>query len=145
MTVLRNGQLVGQFAAEIRQTTKMHAAYGLDRLGQEAARALVDKKLRSMQGLDHQVATRRLAGPGIGTSAQEHLFERFHRGRHVLSTNYGGLGLGLYITKQIVERHGGSIWVDSREGHGTTFFFSLPIAEEVSGEESEPTRAVART
>ncbi|MNC94175.1 Sensor histidine kinase YycG [compost metagenome] len=58
------------------------------------------------------------------------MFERFHRGRHVSSTNYGGLGLGLYITKQIIERHGGTIWVESKEGHGTTFFFSLPASEE---------------
>ncbi|MGZ5473834.1 MAG: sensor histidine kinase, partial [Thermoanaerobaculia bacterium] len=68
---------------------------------------------------------------GIGIPADElnQVFERFHRGRQVSSTNYGGLGLGLYITKQIIERHGGSIWVESKEGNGTTFFFSLPAAE----------------
>lgn len=68
---------------------------------------------------------------GIGIPADElnQVFERFHRGRQVSSTNYGGLGLGLYITKQIIERHGGSIWVESQEGHGTTFFFSLPATE----------------
>ena len=67
---------------------------------------------------------------GIGIPADElaQVFERFHRGRQVSSTNYGGLGLGLYITKQIVERHSGSIWVESKEGHGTTFFFTLPTA-----------------
>ncbi|MEA2488756.1 MAG: hypothetical protein QOH21_548, partial [Acidobacteriota bacterium] len=65
---------------------------------------------------------------GIGIPADElaQVFERFHRGRHVSSTNYGGLGLGLYITKQIIERHGGTIWVESKEGAGTTFYFSLP-------------------
>jgi len=64
---------------------------------------------------------------GIGIPADElgQVFERFHRGRQVSSTNYGGLGLGLYITKQIVERHGGSIWVESKEGSGTTFFFAI--------------------
>ena len=67
---------------------------------------------------------------GIGIPADElaQVFERFHRGRQVSSTNYGGLGLGLYITKQIIERHGGSIWVESAEGVGTTFHFSLPVA-----------------
>jgi PAS domain S-box-containing protein len=67
---------------------------------------------------------------GIGIPPDEiaQVFERFHRGRQVSSTNYGGLGLGLYITRQIVDRHGGSIWVDSKEGTGTTFSFSLPIA-----------------
>ncbi|HVE72352.1 MAG TPA: ATP-binding protein [Thermoanaerobaculia bacterium] len=70
---------------------------------------------------------------GIGIPADElaQVFERFHRGRQVSSTNYGGLGLGLYITKQIIERHGGTIWVESKEGAGTTFFFSLPAAEAV--------------
>jgi PAS domain S-box-containing protein len=67
-------------------------------------------------------------GIGIPTDELSQVFERFHRGRQVSSTNYGGLGLGLYITKQIIERHGGSIWVESREGQGTTFFFGLPIA-----------------
>lgn len=68
---------------------------------------------------------------GIGIPADElsQVFERFHRGRQVSSTNYGGLGLGLYITKQIIERHGGSIWVESKEGQGTTFYFSLPAIE----------------
>ena len=69
-------------------------------------------------------------GIGIPTDELAQVFERFHRGRQVSSTNYGGLGLGLYISKQIVERHAGSIWVESREGGGTTFFFALPIEEE---------------
>jgi PAS domain S-box-containing protein len=67
-------------------------------------------------------------GIGIPPDEMSQVFERFHRGRQVSSTNYGGLGLGLYITRQIVERHGGSIWVDSKEGSGTTFSFSLPLA-----------------
>jgi PAS domain S-box-containing protein len=77
---------------------------------------------------------------GIGIPADElgQVFERFHRGRQVSSTNYGGLGLGLYITKQIVERHGGTIWVDSKERSGTTFFFSLPVAAVAAGVEPVP-------
>jgi signal transduction histidine kinase/CHASE3 domain sensor protein len=71
---------------------------------------------------------------GIGIPADElrQVFERFHRGRQVSSTNYGGLGLGLYITKQIIERHGGAIWVESKEGQGTRFYFSLPLASETA-------------
>lgn len=72
-------------------------------------------------------------GIGIPSDELAQVFERFHRGRHVSSTNYGGLGLGLYITKQIIERHGGSIWVESKEGQGTTFYFSLPAEEKSSG------------
>ncbi|MBV9496408.1 MAG: GAF domain-containing protein [Acidobacteria bacterium] len=84
---------------------------------------------------------------GIGIPADElsQVFERFHRGRHVSSTNYGGLGLGLYITKQIIERHGGSIWVESREGAGTTFYFSLPTVTEPSTPALPPAQAAALT
>ena len=73
---------------------------------------------------------------GIGIPADElgQIFERFHRGRQVSSTNYGGLGLGLYIAKEIVERHGGTIWVESKEGSGTTFYFSLPAVSVASVE-----------
>jgi len=84
---------------------------------------------------------------GIGIPADElgQVFERFHRGRQVSSTNYGGLGLGLYITKQIIERHGGSIWVESKEGEGTTFYFSLPAATEPVSLPAHQTPAVAQT
>jgi PAS domain S-box-containing protein len=71
-------------------------------------------------------------GIGIPVDELSQVFERFHRGRQVSSTNYGGLGLGLYITRQIIDRHGGSIWVESREGQGTAFYFSLPVDESAS-------------
>jgi signal transduction histidine kinase/CHASE3 domain sensor protein len=79
-------------------------------------------------------------GMGIPKDELNQVFERFHRGRQVSSTNYGGLGLGLYITKQIVERHGGTIWVESKEGSGTTFHFSLPTVAvaEARGESESP-------
>lgn len=78
--------------------------------------------------VDERVLTSiRDRGIGIPTDELNQVFERFHRGRQVSSSNYGGLGLGLYITRQIVERHGGQIWVESVEGLGTTFTFSLPV------------------
>src|SRR5213076_3372155 len=90
----------------------------------EGSEILVSVELR-----DSQVVTS-VSDRGIGIPSDElaQVFERFHRGRQVSSTNYGGLGLGLYITKQIVERHSGAIWVDSKEGAGTSFHFSLPVA-----------------
>lgn len=84
-------------------------------------------------------------GIGIPSDELSQVFERFHRGRQVSSTNYGGLGLGLYITKQIIERHGGSIWVDSKEGAGTTFYFSLPASEASVGGNVSPTQVGAQT
>ena len=66
---------------------------------------------------------------GIGIPADEipRLFDRFHRARNVSSRYYGGLGLGLYIAKAIVEAHGGSIAVSSTEGEGATFTIRLPL------------------
>ena len=83
-------------------------------------------------------------GIGIPSDELNQVFERFHRGRQVSSTNYGGLGLGLYITKQIVERHGGAIWVESQEGRGTSFYFSLPaVISSVQDETNRPAQTVA--
>jgi len=67
------------------------------------------------------------AGIGIPRDEIPRLFERFHRARNVSSRYYGGLGLGLYIAKAIVEAHSGSISVDSEEGQGATFTIRLPL------------------
>jgi PAS domain S-box-containing protein len=64
-------------------------------------------------------------GIGIDPSDQPQIFERFERA--VSSRNYGGLGLGLYIVKRIVEAHGGTITVDSKAGEGATFRLELPL------------------
>jgi PAS domain S-box-containing protein len=66
---------------------------------------------------------------GIGIPRDEIplLFERFHRARNVSSRYYGGLGLGLYIARAIVEAHRGLITVHSEEGKGSTFTVSLPV------------------
>ncbi|QSQ20614.1 PAS domain S-box protein [Pyxidicoccus parkwayensis] len=66
------------------------------------------------------------SGIGIPKEEQAHLFERFFRARNAPVSGFGGLGLGLYICRDIVERHGGHIWVESELGHGSTFHVSLP-------------------
>jgi signal transduction histidine kinase len=64
-------------------------------------------------------------GTGIATDELERVFERFWQ---VLGGDKRGLGLGLYISRCIVEAHGGRIWAESRPGAGSTFFFTLPGA-----------------
>ena len=66
-------------------------------------------------------------GLGISKEDQGHIFEQFYRASSV-SELFPGLGLGLAISKQIVERLGGKIWLESVKGLGSTFYFSLPAA-----------------
>lgn len=67
-------------------------------------------------------------GPGIPPEDLPKLFQRYAR-TAVGEARRDGLGLGLYITRKLVEAHGGRIWVDSQVGVGSTFSFSLPIAQ----------------
>ncbi len=64
-------------------------------------------------------------GPGILEEDLDKLFNKFYRGAQVRE-HLDGVGLGLSITKNIVEAHGGTIWVESQVGKGTTFSFTLP-------------------
>jgi excisionase family DNA binding protein len=66
-------------------------------------------------------------GVGISKSEQRHIFDRFYRELGDKQETFPGLGLGLYISMEIVKRHGGTIWVESEKGKGSTFCFSLPI------------------
>jgi PAS domain S-box-containing protein len=67
------------------------------------------------------------SGIGIPADQQEHLFERFFRARNAPISGFGGLGLGLYICRDIVQRHGGRIWVESEVEHGSTFYVALQV------------------
>lgn len=66
-------------------------------------------------------------GMGLAPSEQKKVFERFNRAGQEGKGGMPGLGLGLYISKEIVKRHNGEIWVESKKGKGSTFSFSLPI------------------
>ncbi|AUO06052.1 lysis regulatory protein [Paenibacillus jamilae] len=68
-------------------------------------------------------------GPGIAPDHLSHIFEPFNRGANAEDKGYSGTGLGLGITRRLVELHGGYIRVESRLGKGSTFYFTLPLAE----------------
>ncbi|MDA8219684.1 MAG: GAF domain-containing sensor histidine kinase [Dehalococcoidales bacterium] len=65
-------------------------------------------------------------GQGIPAEEQALIFERFYQGGDHLRRGHVGLGLGLYISREIARRHGGDMWLESAPGKGSTFYFSLP-------------------
>jgi two-component system, OmpR family, phosphate regulon sensor histidine kinase PhoR len=71
-------------------------------------------------------------GLGIPMERQARVFERYYRAHAGTTEDYGGLGLSLELSREIVTRHGGRIWFESRPGAGSTFHFSLPLAKEAS-------------
>ncbi len=66
-------------------------------------------------------------GPGISPEGQKNLFQRLHQEDNAGAASRKGLGLGLFISKEIISRHHGNIWVDSQPGRGTTFYLTLPV------------------
>jgi signal transduction histidine kinase len=67
------------------------------------------------------------SGIGIPAYQQGRIFSRFMRADNAHAHNIGGTGLGLYLCRELVERHNGRIWFESLEGHGSTFYVSLPL------------------
>lgn len=67
-------------------------------------------------------------GLGLSKNDQAKVFERFYRVSGSDQNTYPGLGLGLYISSEIIKRHRGKIWVESKKNNGSTFCFSLPVA-----------------
>jgi signal transduction histidine kinase len=80
-----------------------------------------------LKSTDHEVTVSVADnGPGIPLHEQEAIFEKFHQVRSGQTGNPMGSGLGLAICRGIVEHLGGRIWVNSRPGHGATFYFTVP-------------------
>lgn len=70
------------------------------------------------------------SGIGIAPEEQEHIFEAFEQANAGVIERFGGTGLGLSVSRELVQLHGGSLGVDSRLGEGSVFSFDLPLADE---------------
>lgn len=68
-------------------------------------------------------------GLGIAPEHLPYVFERFYRVDPSRARATGGVGLGLFIVKQLIEAHGGRVWVESAPGSGSLFGFTLPVAQ----------------
>ncbi len=92
-------------------------------------------------------ATVSITDPGVGIPADklDRIFRKFHRLDSEDSRETYGHGLGLYITKGLAEAHGGRIWVESTEGQGSAFSFTLPLASNPGSDHRRaPTAAVPK-
>lgn len=76
------------------------------------------------------------SGPGIGEDEIKRLFAPYARGQARKASGTRSTGLGLSISKKIIEAHNGKIWVESRPGEGSTFYFNLPAVTSANGEKT---------
>jgi PAS domain S-box-containing protein len=113
---------------------KIDVAADADRISQVLTNLISNAIKYSPEGTPITITTKKLKqsmivsvedhGIGIPTEGQLRIFDRFYQ---IQEGKSAGFGLGLYIAKQIIERHLGRIWVKSKEGKGSTFYFSLSL------------------
>lgn len=89
-------------------------------------------KLQARQADNYAVIVISDSGIGISEAELGKLFTKFHRGTSTLTYDYEGTGIGLYASKMMIEKHGGTIGVVSQEGKGSTFTIRLPIAGDIT-------------
>lgn len=140
--------LVKETTDEMQRTTQTHrmelrlaetamVTGDRNRIGQVITN-LISNAVKYSPDADHVIITTALSagkikccvqdfGIGIPGDQQSKIFTRFFRVSEVKSNTYPGLGLGLYITSEIINRHSGTIEFTSEEGKGSTFCFSLPV------------------
>lgn len=83
-------------------------------------------RLRSDSATGMVIAEVQDEGIGIPRDQHTRIFERFYQVDGTATRKYGGTGLGLAIVREIVEAHGGQVWVESEPGRGSTFYVAIP-------------------
>jgi signal transduction histidine kinase len=141
----RREHLIHQFKTDLPENP-ISAYIDSDRIGQVLDNLLSNSVKYSPEGglINSSAEVRddlcivKIRDEGIGMSQAQkaRAFEKFFRG-NFSDTAVGGLGLGLTISKNIVEAHGGRIWIESEPGSGTTILFSLPLHSGETGEDNQ--------
>ncbi len=145
--------LVQEIIENVQGTTQTHTLYfeetqavqvvcDKDRIGQVLINLLTNAikyspraenvVVRVSQDSENAIVSVQDFGIGISKAYQEKIFEQFYQVTDPEEKTYPGLGIGLYISSEIVKRHGGRLWVESRKGEGSTFHFSLPLVKKES-------------
>jgi signal transduction histidine kinase len=121
-------------AATARNWDGERIIQALKALISNAAKYAPNSTIEIKSELNQNQVTIQVTDHGLGIASKDHprIFRLFERG--VSSRHYGGLGTGLYITREIIEAHHGSIRVISREGAGATVIIDLPLSEETKRE-----------
>jgi two-component system, OmpR family, sensor histidine kinase VicK len=88
---------------------------------------VVTVRLRRLSGDKRVEVTVEDTGMGISPADKQHLFQKYYRSEDAKRVNVAGSGLGLYLVKTIIDQHNGRIWVESVQGKGSAFHFTLPI------------------
>lgn len=139
----RLAEMAAQAGCELRVQAKAGIQGCWDRLRVEQALVnLISNACKYAPGSPVEVSVEQVGdrvrlvvkdvGPGIAEDKLAHIFDRFERAAP--ADNYGGLGLGLFVTRQIAEAHGGSAHVSSRLGEGSVFTLELPLEAPASPE-----------
>ena len=89
----------------------------------------IRRETPDQKGIEHCLIWVKDHGIGIETHELPHIFERFHRA-HTLNRSIKGLGIGLYLVRELVVRHQGRIWAESHPGQGSTFYVQLPLYQQ---------------
>lgn len=100
----------------------------LTNLLSNAVKYAKDKKvtIRATQSKDNISVTVKDEGNGINESELNKLFDRYYRAEGNFAQNISGFGIGLYLSSEIISRHGGKMWAESTIGNGAIFYFTLP-------------------
>ncbi len=128
--------VTGEKAEHVAQTLRSKPGVAIADLLENAVKySPHDKEIRVFARQEEDCLVIGVADRGIGISRsdQAKLFKAFQRLEQSVLNGVKGAGLGLLVCQRLVEAHGGRIWVESKPGRGSTFFFTLPLPGESRG------------